>query len=213
MQRRAQQNRETALLSSLDTLGVNAETLRATYPRIAEAPFDADRKRMSTLHRDPAGGLLLAVKGAPEVIAARLAAIETSRGPCDADDDQRAWIRHAAEQLSEAGLRTLALAYRTRFGSTSPISDRRGAKHRGLDRQRGEGGQLAVHGVQRARARCDFGPGRWPGELSHQFVHVRLGQREQFRVDLAHRHRRHLLEVLGQASCPIVRTWPYVPTR
>src|SRR5512144_299434 len=56
-------------------------------------------------------------------------------------------------------------------------------------------------------------PAEGPVELGHQFVHVRLGQREQFRVDLAHRHRRHLLEVLGQASCPFVRTWPYVPTR
>ena len=41
------------------------------YPRVAELPFDSDRKLMSTVHPLPDGRFLVAVKGAPDQLLKR----------------------------------------------------------------------------------------------------------------------------------------------
>jgi len=38
------------------------------YPRLAEVPFDSDRKRMTTVHQCPGGRVRVVCKGAPEVL-------------------------------------------------------------------------------------------------------------------------------------------------
>jgi Ca2+-transporting ATPase len=38
------------------------------YPRIAEVPFDSQRKRMATAHQTPEGQNIVFVKGAPDVV-------------------------------------------------------------------------------------------------------------------------------------------------
>jgi len=45
---------EGALLIAAAKLGLSHEALETSFPRLAEAPFDSDRKRMTTLHRIPA---------------------------------------------------------------------------------------------------------------------------------------------------------------
>ncbi len=57
---------EAALLSAAAALGVDHSGLRDRMPRIAERPFDSDRKRMTTVHRLPGGGCRTICKGAPE---------------------------------------------------------------------------------------------------------------------------------------------------
>jgi Ca2+-transporting ATPase len=42
---------EIALVVAADRLGLDKEDLEKLFPRIAEAPFDSDRKRMTTVHR------------------------------------------------------------------------------------------------------------------------------------------------------------------
>jgi Ca2+-transporting ATPase len=54
--------------------------LEARFPRLAELPFDAERKCMTTLHQTPQGVLVL-TKGAPGVLFAQLAADQKSRIP------------------------------------------------------------------------------------------------------------------------------------
>lgn len=42
---------EIALVVAADRLGLDKEDLEELFPRIAEAPFDSDRKRMTTIHQ------------------------------------------------------------------------------------------------------------------------------------------------------------------
>jgi Ca2+-transporting ATPase len=74
--------------------------LEARFPRLAELPFDAVRKCMSTLHQTPHGVLVL-TKGAPGVLFAQLA------------EDQKAQLpdleKHANDQAAK-GYRVLAYA-------------------------------------------------------------------------------------------------------
>ena len=51
--------------------GFTRAVLEAEWPRTAEIPFDAERRRMTTLHKSAAGGALAIVKGAPEAVLER----------------------------------------------------------------------------------------------------------------------------------------------
>jgi P-type Ca2+ transporter type 2C len=48
---------EAALLAAAAKLGLAHHGLRETWPRIGELPFDSVRKRMTTVHRHPGGGV------------------------------------------------------------------------------------------------------------------------------------------------------------
>jgi Ca2+-transporting ATPase len=93
---------EGALAALAGRLGVDAGALERRLPRHAEVAFDADRKRMTTVHRTD-GGYWVAVKGAPGALAPRL------RGE---DAELLARAEAAAEQFAGCGYRVLALADR-----------------------------------------------------------------------------------------------------
>ena len=59
---------EVALFVAARDAGVERQEVEPHYPRVAELPFDSDRKCMTTLHRDPAGGLISFTKGAVEAV-------------------------------------------------------------------------------------------------------------------------------------------------
>lgn len=61
---------ENALLAAARAAGANVTDLRASYPRVAELPFDSTRKAMTTVHRDRRGSHLAVHKGAPETLLA-----------------------------------------------------------------------------------------------------------------------------------------------
>ena len=93
---------EAALLAAAMKLGLRPEQLAEDAPRVAEVPFDSGRKRMTTVHRRPAGGVRVICKGAPEVIVSR---------PLLADDPAvMAAASTRAEQLARDGFRVLAVA-------------------------------------------------------------------------------------------------------
>jgi Ca2+-transporting ATPase len=100
---------EVALLVVAREAGLERRAAEARYPRVAELPFDSDRKRMTTVHREPDGGVVAFTKGAAEVIVELSVAIETSSGPTAAPTDE---VRQVAEQMAADGLRVLALAMR-----------------------------------------------------------------------------------------------------
>ena len=47
-------------------------------PRVAELPFDSDRKLMSTIHKEADGSYFIAVKGAPDQLLKRVTRIEVN---------------------------------------------------------------------------------------------------------------------------------------
>ena len=102
---------EGALLVMARDIGVEPATLRASYPRLAERPFDSDRKRMATVHeRD--GQVVAAVKGALDGLLPRCAFVMDDDGPRPITDDDRAHALEAAARLSDEALRVLAFATR-----------------------------------------------------------------------------------------------------
>ena len=101
---------ETAFVDAALADGLDKNILERELPRVAELPFDSDRKLMSTVH--PLNGKYrVMVKGAPDVLLSRCTHIlaDTVR-PLDA-----ALARDAAAantDMAEHALRVLGVAYR-----------------------------------------------------------------------------------------------------
>jgi len=108
---------EGALIVLGRKAGLSREALEKEYPRLAELPFDSERKLMSTIH-EVGGRRLLYLKGAPDAVLARSVSVrELGRvrtlSPKDLDR-----LRHANQEMAEGALRVLACAYRELPGRT-----------------------------------------------------------------------------------------------
>src|SRR5574340_622759 len=97
---------EAALLAAAQAAGFKQAELRESAPRVAEIPFDSGRARMSTLHRD-GNGVLMLVKGAPEGLLPLCVDQLGEDGTAAIDP---AALHDVAEQLAAQGLRVLAFA-------------------------------------------------------------------------------------------------------
>ncbi|MFJ5806558.1 cation-translocating P-type ATPase [Streptomyces sp. NPDC093093] len=94
---------EAALLAAAGKAGCpDQATLHHDCPRIAEAPFDSLRRRMTTLHHLPNGNVLVCLKGAPEAVLTDTVLAE----PPELLDRARRQAAHLAAQ----GFRVLAVA-------------------------------------------------------------------------------------------------------
>ncbi|GAB3656134.1 cation-translocating P-type ATPase [Ramlibacter alkalitolerans] len=99
---------ETALAALAASAGLQRAALERQSPRIAEEPFDATVKRMSTWHGD-AAGVVGYTKGAPELL---LPLCEGLWHPAGATAlDHAHWLQQA-EAMAGEGLRVLAFARR-----------------------------------------------------------------------------------------------------
>ena len=85
--------------------------LRKQHPRMAEIPFDSDRKLMSTVN-EVNGKRMLTTKGALDVLLQRMNKIETSNGIVEMTSEDRQRIEKANYNFSTKGLRVLAIAYK-----------------------------------------------------------------------------------------------------
>jgi len=99
---------ETALYAVGLALGFDRESLERDHPRIAELPFDSDRKCMTTIHQTP-DGIVSFTKGAVEVVVEHATLMMTGAGEVAPD---RAVIVSVSERMAEAGLRVLAVGLR-----------------------------------------------------------------------------------------------------
>lgn len=104
---------EGALVALAAKLGVERPDLERRCPRSAEIAFDADRRRMTTIHHRE-GAWWVAVKGA-------LAALTPRLDP--ADHDLAADAGRAADALADEGYRVLALAERDAETLLEPLDD------------------------------------------------------------------------------------------
>ena len=112
---------ETALVRLGEDYGFDELATRSKWPRITEIPFDSDRKMMSTVHQ-LSGGLLMATKGAVDVLLDR----------CVISDEERAQVEAANERFSSQGLRVLAFACRTVTSPAVSLADENGLTLLGL---------------------------------------------------------------------------------
>lgn len=117
---------EGALVAVAARLGYWKSTLESDFPRLAEIPFDSDRKRMTTIHQLDTDRLLdlsgLAcadaaciafTKGSVDGLLHLSQSINISGKLTPLDDVWRARIEAANERLARKGMRVLGLAYRT----------------------------------------------------------------------------------------------------
>ena len=63
----------SGMVAAAQQQGMPKEALNEQNPRVAEIPFDSDRKLMTTVHTLPGGGFVSFTKGAAEAILERLA--------------------------------------------------------------------------------------------------------------------------------------------
>ncbi len=91
---------EIGLIVAAQEFGIAPDKVAHQYPRLAEIPFDAERKAMSTIHKNHKGYRVF-VKGAPEVILPLCSQISI-------DDWQK-----MNDTMTKDGFRTLAFATRT----------------------------------------------------------------------------------------------------
>lgn len=112
---------ETALLDAAARAGLDIAALRAATPRLREWPFDAQRKRMTTLHAATDAGALpwrTCTKGAPETVLPRCRTALTADGDTPLDLDA---AMDMARDMAARGMRVLAVAQRG--WNTAPEGD------------------------------------------------------------------------------------------
>lgn len=90
---------ETAIVLAAHNLGSEKDELNRNYPRLAELPFDSDRKLMSTVNEID-GKYVVIVKGAFDMMASR----------CITGDLENAKL--ITEEMSKKALRVLAIGYK-----------------------------------------------------------------------------------------------------
>lgn len=106
---------ELALLGAALAGGMSREDLIDLYPRLAEIPFDAERKRMTTLHPRPPDDrtpYLALVKGAPDALLPLCTEVRQGGVRQSLTEPVRAEIIRQNTDWSASGLRVLAAAYR-----------------------------------------------------------------------------------------------------
>lgn len=104
---------EAAFLVAERKLGVTGRR-EERFDRIAEIPFTSERKRMSSIEIDHEHGdeRVVICKGAPDVLLRLCTRARIGMDVVALDDTLRAKILEDVDSLSDAALRTLAVAYR-----------------------------------------------------------------------------------------------------
>ncbi len=100
---------EVALFQAAAQAGYQKKALQAQWPRVMEVPFDSERKRMTTVHEHD-GTYVSYTKGGPEAVLPLCENVLTSTGITPVDRDA---VLQQADQMATAGLRVLAIAYRS----------------------------------------------------------------------------------------------------
>lgn len=102
---------EGALLELAARTGIYAEDVSARHPRIAEIPFDSANKFMATFHHD-GDQVQMWVKGAPDVLLARVVDWHGDAGVATMDAVTRQRFEAENTAMAEDALRVLAVAGR-----------------------------------------------------------------------------------------------------
>ena len=103
---------EGALVVAAVKAGYHETEMRLENPRIEEIPFSSERKRMTTIHQMTDGKRMAFMKGAPEVVLQKCSHILDDGGVRELKETERDQILKVNEEMAQAALRVLGLAYR-----------------------------------------------------------------------------------------------------
>ena len=104
---------ETALVQFGLDHNFDVRDVLKSEPRVAELPFDSDRKLMSTIHKEADGSYFIAVKGAPDQLLKRVSRIEINGEVRPITDEDKQAILATNKYLAKQALRVLMMAYKT----------------------------------------------------------------------------------------------------
>jgi Ca2+-transporting ATPase len=127
---------EGALLVAASQVSLRKSQLEVSMPRVAELPFDSDRKRMTTVHRvhaaelppalralaDASAPYVAFTKGAVDGLLPLCAGIWLNGAVTPMDDQWRERIDVANDQMAQNGMRVLGLALRWQ-DEAAPVED------------------------------------------------------------------------------------------
>ncbi|MBA4390628.1 MAG: calcium-translocating P-type ATPase, PMCA-type [Syntrophus sp. (in: bacteria)] len=98
---------EIALYRIAKEHGFDKKKLESEFPRVAEIPFDSDRKSMTTFHKWSDGAFIAFTKGAPEMVIEKANRAWADDGPVSLD---KAELLRVNEEMASRGLRVLCIA-------------------------------------------------------------------------------------------------------
>jgi P-type Ca2+ transporter type 2C len=113
---------EAALLVLAEKAGMPPADLHQAWPRVAEIPFESERKRMTTVHVGRDGDVLAFVKGAPDLLVDRCVAWEDAGRVQPLTPEVRARILDANDRMATEALRVLGIACRRLEGVPTAAS-------------------------------------------------------------------------------------------
>ncbi|KRN30775.1 calcium-translocating P-type ATPase, PMCA-type [Weissella halotolerans] len=102
---------ETALITFNETQGRDIQQILADNPRLAEVPFDSERKLMSTVHKWQ-DQYVVTVKGAPDELLERASKVIVKGQEEPLTAKLKSEILQVNEDMAKQALRVLAFAYR-----------------------------------------------------------------------------------------------------
>lgn len=102
---------ECALVNYAHSMGLDKDELKSMAPRIGEAPFDSNRKMMSTVHRRE-GDIIQYTKGAPDEILKKCTSFFDGENCVPMTEERRAEILSQNKLMADDALRVLAAAQR-----------------------------------------------------------------------------------------------------
>lgn len=103
---------ETALLDFGFLYGMYKDVMEKASPRVAEIPFDSERKRMTTVNKMSESKSRINVKGGLDEVLSVCSHININGEIRPLTSNDLELIRQANEKMANAALRVLAMAYR-----------------------------------------------------------------------------------------------------
>lgn len=102
---------EVALVEFVAGLGMSKQNFEQKYIRVAELPFDSNRKLMTTYNLVEKG-VIAYTKGAPDILISRCNKILKDEKISKLDETEKQEIEKLISKMASKGLRTLAFAYK-----------------------------------------------------------------------------------------------------
>ena len=102
---------EVAIVNKALSQNIDKDNLYRINQRVADIPFDSDRKMMTTIHK-LANGYLVITKGAPDVLISRCNYYKQNGKEMLLDTNIKRKIEQENEKMAEKALRVISVAYK-----------------------------------------------------------------------------------------------------